>query len=137
MGHAFFRHPGRGTGVYQAAGWIYLGQGLDGKNRRTRRYVVLPPGADRNVAANWKTTRELRRAGNRMTWAEARKAGWEISSREAKHVYATHVGRGRREWRDLFPGLPYPSPRPELKLGRKADQPSPISRSLGCPVLPP
>ena len=35
-------------GVYQAAGWKYLGQGIDGTRSRAHRYFVLPPGADWN-----------------------------------------------------------------------------------------
>lgn len=101
--------------VYQAAGWAYLGQGLDGKKGRARRYSVLPPGADPNNPANWKSTRELRRDGRRMTFDTARAAGWQIATREAKHVYATHVGRHRRKWRKNIICPPYPAPRPKLK----------------------
>lgn len=101
--------------VYQAAGWVYLGQGLDGERQRSRRYAVLPPGADRNNPANWKTTRSLRRPGRNMTFAEARAAGWEIGLRDAKHLYAVNVGRDRKSWRKGMPSNPYPAPRPELK----------------------
>lgn len=102
-------------GVYQAANWIYLGQGLDGREGRARRYFVLPPGGDSDNAAHWRTTRELRRAGRRLTFSEAKEQGWLISSREAKHVYATHVGRERKTWRKTMPILAYPAPQPELK----------------------
>jgi hypothetical protein len=101
--------------VYQAANWAYLGQGLDGGNGRARRYYVLAPGLDRNNHANWKTTRNLRRE-ERMTFKQAREAGWEIGTREAKHVYATHVGRDRRKWLTAIGQKPYPAPRPDLKL---------------------
>jgi hypothetical protein len=33
-------------GVYQACGWAYLGQGLDGGKGRRQRVFVLPPGHD-------------------------------------------------------------------------------------------
>lgn len=102
-------------GVYQAAGWAYLGQGLDGKKGRRRRFMVLPPGSDPNNAAHWKTTRELRRAGRRMSFDEARARGWQIATREAKHVYATSVGRERKQWRTNLVCPPYPAPRAELK----------------------
>lgn len=102
--------------VYQAAGWAYLGQGLDGKKGRKRRFSVLPPGGDPNNAANWKSTRELRRRGRRMSFEDARAQGWQIATREAKHVYATHVGRERKKWRSNLSCPPYPAPRPDLKI---------------------
>lgn len=101
--------------VYQAANWVYLGQGLDGRKGRARRFMVLPPGLDPDNPGNWKTTREFRRAGRRMSFAEARAAGWQIGWREAKHVYAMHVGPRRGKWRKAIPLLPYPAPRPNLK----------------------
>jgi hypothetical protein len=101
--------------VYQAAGWAYLGQGLDGKRGRRYRFMVLPPGRDANDPANWKTTREFRRGGRRMSFSEARELGWQIAAREAKHVYATHVGRDRKAWRKGMASRPYPAPRPHLK----------------------
>jgi hypothetical protein len=106
-------------GVYQAANWIYLGQGLDGEKRcRERRRFVLQPGRDPDVDANWQTTRVLRHHNPPLTFGSAKAAGWRIAWREAKHVYAINVGRDRVRWRK---GLaqrikPYPSPRPELKL---------------------
>ena len=103
-------------GVYQAANWVYLGQGLDGKAGRSKRSFVLAPGLDPSNPANWRTTRELRRDGRRLGFAEAREQGWIIAKREAKHVYATHVGRERKAWRRTMPTLAYPAPRPELKL---------------------
>ena len=45
--------------VYQAANWLYLGQGLDGAGGRKRRFFVLPPGAE-DKPENWRTTRALR-----------------------------------------------------------------------------
>jgi hypothetical protein len=113
--------------VYQAAGWLYLGQGLDGKKGRPRRFMVLPPGLDGSNPANWKTTRELRRNGHRMTFEQARSAGWKIATREAKHVYATHVGRDRKRWRKDFGEKPYPAPRPDLK--RAIRNPTPFEAS--------
>ena len=102
--------------VYQAANWTYLGQGLDGRFGRERRYFVLTPGDDPDNPANWRTSRALRRDPyNSLTFAAARKLGWQIASREAKHVYAIHVGREAKTWRKAFPVLPYPAPRPELK----------------------
>jgi hypothetical protein len=106
--------------VYQAAGWAYLGQGLDGRAGRARRFFVLPPGLDPDDPANWQTTRSLRRPGRRMTFEEARAQGWRIATREAKHVYAIHVGRERKAWRKNLLCPPYPSPRPELKLKKPA-----------------
>lgn len=107
---------GEHGGVYQAAGWLYLGQGLDGKKGRSRRYSVLPPGLDPNRPENWKSTRELRRGNRRLSFAEARALGWQISTREAKHVYATNVGGQRRRWKKNFECPPYPSPLPHLKI---------------------
>lgn len=101
--------------VYQAANWLYLGQGLDGKGGRKRRFSMLPPGADPDNPANWKSTRELRRAGRRMSFEQARDAGWQIATREAKHVYAINVGKDRKKWLKAMPSLPYPAPRPQLK----------------------
>src|SRR5215470_16886378 len=69
-------------GVYQAAGWIYLGQGLDGAGGRKRRFFVLPPGGDPDNAADWRTTRDLRRNGRRLTFAQARQLGWRIAMRD-------------------------------------------------------
>jgi hypothetical protein len=103
-------------GVYQACGWVYLGQGLDNGKTREKRRRVLPPGGDPNDITQWKTTRILRRAGNDMGYDEALAAGWRIEWFGAKHVYAIHVGRYRRFWREAVPSLPYPAPRPKLKL---------------------
>jgi hypothetical protein len=109
---------GEHGGVYQACGWAYLGQGLDGRKGRRRRYSVLPPGLDPNRPENWKSTRELRRGTRNMSFDEARAAGWQIATREAKHVYATNVGPTRRKWRKNLVCPPYPSPRPELKINK-------------------
>jgi hypothetical protein len=87
---------GENGGVYRAAGWAYLGQGLNGKGRqrRTRQYV-LAPGADPADAGNWRTDRSLRRAGRRLSFRQARRRGYLIVTRAAKHVYATCVGSSR------------------------------------------
>jgi hypothetical protein len=94
--------------VYQAAGWIYLGQGPDARGGRAERFAVCPPDADPDDPASWRTTRALRRAGRVLSWAEAEQLGWRMGARPAKHVYATHVGRGRYVWRRSLPSLPYP-----------------------------
>lgn len=121
--------------VYQAAGWAYLGQGLNGKTGRARRFFVLPPGEDPDNPANWKTTRELRRQGRRMTFDQARDLGWQIATREAKHVYATHVGRERKAWRKNLVCPPYPAPRPELKIRIRAiESDAPDRASLLEPI---
>jgi hypothetical protein len=113
--------------VYQAASWAYLGQGLYGRSfGRTRRYAVLPPGKDAADPAQWQTTRALRREGRHLSFAEARAAGWQIATREAKHVYATNVGRQRKTWLKKLQALPYPKPRPELTLAARA------ARKKGC-----
>jgi hypothetical protein len=122
--HRFFAYgdpmAGEYGAVYQACNWAYLGQGIDGDKERRLRTFVLPPGAA-NAPANWKTTRALRRNGNRMGYEEAEAAGWTIAQRPAKHVYATFVGPGRREWLKRLGELPpYPKPRPELKSYGKA-----------------
>jgi hypothetical protein len=96
--------------VYQAAGWLYLGQGLYGASSRTRRYAVLMPGADPAEPAHWQTTRALRRDGRHLSFAEARAQGWRIATREAKHVYAVNVGRDRKTWLAALPVLAYPKP---------------------------
>jgi hypothetical protein len=103
-------------GVYQAAGWIYLGQGLDGGKGRARRFFVLPVGKDPGNPANWRSTRDLRREDRRLTFDQARALGWRIAMREAKHVYAKNIGPDRRNWYKTLRSLPYPAPRPELKL---------------------
>ena len=105
--------------VYQAANWVYLGQGIVGGRDRKFRTYVLPPGADPDNPANWKTTRALRQGGRHLGYEQAEALGWRIARakdklREGKHVYAFHVGRGAKEWRKRF-RLPYPSPRPSLK----------------------
>jgi ribosomal protein L32 len=120
-------------GVYQAAGWVYLGQGLDGKKGRSRRVMVLAPGKDSNRPEHWKTTREFRRAGLRMTFDEARAAGWQIAWREAKHVYAINVGRHRKKWRASIKCLPYPVPRPHLKRRPITARPRPQARPQPVP----
>lgn len=100
--------------VYQAANWIYLGQGVNGPIQRANRTYVLPPGKDPDNPANWMTTRVLRRPHN-LTYATARAAGWQIADRPAKHVYAVNVGKNRKQWLSKIVSRPYPSPRPELK----------------------
>jgi hypothetical protein len=104
--------------VYQAANWVYLGQGIDKKRIRPHRTYVLPPGGNPDNPAEWKTTRALRR-GQRLNYREAEALGWKIAyakdkAREAKHVYAFNVGPKARAWRKAFPVIPYPKPRPEL-----------------------
>lgn len=125
--HRFFAygdpHAGEYGGVYQAAGWRYLGQGLDGRQGRKRRYAVLRPGGDPGDPAQWQSTRELRRPGKHMTFEEAREKGWTIASREAKHVYGTVVGRSRKKWLKDTPERPYPAPQPELKRRAKSKRP--------------
>jgi len=107
--------------VYQATGWLYLGQGLRGEGEyRTRRFAVLAPGRDPDDPAQWQTSRELRREGRHFSFEAALNAGWLIGTRPAKHVYATHVGRDRKAWRKLLVALPYPKPRPELTLAARA-----------------
>jgi hypothetical protein len=105
-------------GVYQACGWSYLGQGLNGGARqRWRRQHLLPPGCDPGRPASWRSDRELRRKGRRLTLAQARRKGWVVATRSAKHVYAVCVGPKRREWRHSLPTMPYPAPHPALKRG--------------------
>jgi hypothetical protein len=109
--------------VYQACGWAYLGQGLHGGAQRTHRHAVLPPGGDPDDAAQWQTCRALRRRGRqRLSFAEAVDQEWLVEIRAAKHVYATHVGRGRKTWRKALWTLPYPKPRPELTLAARASR---------------
>jgi hypothetical protein len=117
--------------VYQASGWLYLGQGLGGKADRATRYYVLAPDADRDNPANWKTTRVLRQGGRKLRWAQAKALGWEIAIRPAKHVYAINVGPKRKAWRKAIGERPYPAPRPELKrAARQEDEPNPMGVSL-------
>jgi hypothetical protein len=106
--------------VYQAAGWVYLGQGIKGGRTRTHRHAVLAPGRDADDPAQWQTSRALRSHGRRRTMQEAVDAGWLIATRPAKHVYAVNVGRGRKAWLKGLTVLPYPKPRPELAMAAKA-----------------
>jgi hypothetical protein len=98
-------------GVYQACGWSYLGQGLNGAGKeRHARWYVLPPGGDPDDPAHWRTDRDLRRAGRRLTRVEAEDLGWKFERRPCKHVYAVQIG-GRHAWHSR----PYLAPRPEMK----------------------
>jgi hypothetical protein len=83
---------------------------------------VLARGGDPDDPAQWKTSRALRRHGRCLNFAEALDAGWLIETRAAKHVYATHVGRDRRTWREALATLPYPKPRPELAMAASASR---------------
>lgn len=106
-------------GVYQAAGWVYLGQGLKGKDGQRRfREAVLQAGRDPEAPANWQSDQALRRGGRRLTLRQARRCGWVIVRRAAKHVYAVCVGRERRRWCRDMPSAPYPKPHPEARLLR-------------------
>jgi hypothetical protein len=128
-------------GVYQASGWVYLGQGLMGGKDRPFRVMVLPPGGDENRPQDWKTTRRLRQNGH-LSYrtpiggglSEAELAGYKISKRPGKHVYATNVGPYRRAWRKAIVHKPYPAPRPELKIAtRQGVQPNPMGKSGSIP----
>jgi hypothetical protein len=110
--------------VYQAANWLYLGQGLDGGKGREKRWFVLAPGRDGDKPENWQTTRILRRQNPRLHLRNCEAAGWRKVKRGGKHVYAINVGRDRRRWRKerlhaqkaVHGGyLAYPAPYPELK----------------------
>jgi hypothetical protein len=81
-----------------------------GNSTRTHRYAVLAPGKDAGNPGNWQTTRALWTDGRHLSFAEAREAGWQIASREAKHVYATCIGRERKAWLRSLVALPYPKP---------------------------
>jgi hypothetical protein len=119
-------NAGEYGGVYQAANWLYLGQGLNGGKGRARRLYYLRPGRDADNPAHWQGSRDLRRARNRikdaatgelrgMTQAEAEKKGWKVAERDAKHVYAINIGRDSRSWRKKIKGRSYPKPRAELR----------------------
>jgi hypothetical protein len=111
-------------GVYQAANWLYLGQGLNGKaGQRRRRQCVLPPGSDPSHPARWRTDRDLRRGGRRLTLAQARRKGWVVAVRAAKHVYAVCIGREAKRWRQTIRSLSYPAPHPRLKRARSTASP--------------
>lgn len=91
--------------VYQAANWVYLGQGLMGIDKngqpKTRKFrvKVLRPGDDPSKQRNWRTTRELRRPNKPpMRFAEALKRGYKIEKFPAKHVYAISVGKDAKKW---------------------------------------
>jgi hypothetical protein len=104
-------------GVYQAANWLYLGQGLNGGKGRTERYYTVRPGLDPTIYRNRKTTWDLRRPGKRhLSFEEARAAGWIVEKQAAKHVYAINVGRDAKKWRKRMKPIakPRPKPRPEL-----------------------
>ena len=123
-------------GIYQAAGWLYLGRGLNGGAGRARRHFILRPGDDPDDPASWRSTRELRRNGTRMTFQQARDRGWQIASREAKHVYATCVGRDRKAWRKQIIGKLYPAPRPELKRGHSGQFRPPAGLGMASSIVP-
>jgi hypothetical protein len=119
--------------VYQAANWIYLGQGLMGRDfitgklkRRSERWKVLAPGGNPEEQREWKASRDIRRLGPNfgplgiynLKIAEAKELGWTFKKFPAKHVYAINVGADARQWRKRMTqeiGLPYPAPRAELK----------------------
>ena len=111
--------------VYQASNWIYIGQGLNGETDRKIRYKVLRPDDDPKNPRNWKTTRELRRPNRPpMRFAAARRKGYRIEKKPAKHVYAVKIGEGAtlreqredvKRWRAALGNKPFPKPRPELK----------------------
>lgn len=141
-------YAGEYGAVYQAANWLYLGQGLDGGKGRALRLYYLQPGRDPRNPAHWQTSREFRRAKNKildpvtgklrgMTQAEAKKKRWKIAKREAKHVYAINIGRDARTWRKKIKSLPYPKPRPEL-CGQHSFLTLPtraLAPSLGAPSV--
>ena len=102
-------------GVYQAANWLYIGQGIHGKNDRSDRTYMLAPGMDPNIPSNWKTTRVLRQGKRHLSYAQAEALGWTRAERPGKHVYATDIGPKRRAWRKRVVGKPYPAPREGLK----------------------
>lgn len=132
--------------VYQAANWLYLGQGLDGNKGRKHRAFFLAPGKSGDDPKNWKTSRDLRRGklaklwdhtksnGKYRTsiWQQARNRGWRIAWRGAKHVYAINVGSDRKRWRkDIAKqprGLPLPFPAPHPELKRKFQPVNPTFR---------
>lgn len=111
-------------GVYQACGWLYLGQGLQNDNQRPTRTMVLKPGDDPRIHTNWHSTRVLRDAGFREKGAykAAEAVGWTIlregqpGAKAGKHVYCTNVGPDRAAWREGIRYQPYPAPDPLLKL---------------------
>jgi hypothetical protein len=55
--------------------------------RRCRR-----PADDPCDPACWRTDR-LHLLGKRLSFAQARRWGWVIIKRAAKHIYCTHIGR--------------------------------------------
>ncbi len=90
--------------VYQAANWLYLGQGTSHGPTRVEWQM---PGSDR-----WMSSRMLEHKGysGRGAWAAARARGWKSRTRPAKHLYAWAEGRRRREILALLAprALPYP-----------------------------
>jgi hypothetical protein len=116
--------------VYKAAGWVYLGQGLNGaKTQRSQRIYVLQPGRDPGDPTAWQTCRALRRGGGRLTRDEAIALGWGIMKRPCKGVYAICVGPEAKRWRKRIAARPYPkgvNTKPGLAVNtRKRDRHSP------------
>ena len=90
--------------VYQACGWLYLGQNVGRKGSGVRYEQIRDPtGAVYSV-------RVLRHRG--LTITEAKALGWQPIKVLPKHKYVTFVGdkRRRRQLRSLlrFEPLPYP-----------------------------
>jgi hypothetical protein len=68
--------------------------------------------------ANWRTTRSLRRPGRRMTFEQARARGWQIATREAKHVYADARGERTQDMEEklgILLAIPFASSRVEIE----------------------
>lgn len=106
----FFAYADPGAGGYGAVYQAaYLGQSLNGHRRR---HSVLP-------------------------FAQARTLGWRIAVRDAKRVYATHVGRGRRKWRKELGSCPIPHASPKGSSTPARQAPETAARALFASDLTP
>ena len=99
--------------------WLGLHRtGLNGKTGRTHLVMLVPPGADPDNPANWKTTRLSRRGTTRMGFARGAGKGLAdcASAREAGLCHECLLLSQALVPKPNCP--PYPAPQPELKIKR-------------------
>ena len=103
--------------VYQAAGWLYLGQGVGHGKARPREYFRHLVDTD----DKWITDKALR-VGRGISIADALAQGWERERRPAKHKYIHFVGTAgeRHAMRRALIRTPIKQPYPKRRDGDQA-----------------